>query len=123
MQFLDQVAEQRIQAALGRGEFDNLPGAGRPLELDDDSLVPVHLRMACRILKNAGIVPPEVGTLRELHQLYARIEADASDAALCEAQRRLQFLHYKLERAGLAVTSRAVMAQYQRQVLARLNRS
>lgn len=123
MEFLDHVAEQRIQAALGSGEFENLPGAGRPLELDDDSLIPAHLRMACRILKNAGMVPPEIETLRELHRLYARIDADVSEPALHEAHCRLQFLHYKLERAGFAVTSRAVTAQYQNRMLARLQRT
>lgn len=122
MQFLDRVAEQRIEAALGRGEFDGLPGAGRPLELDDDSLVPPELRAACRILKNSGMVPPEIETLRELHRLYACIEADSSDPAPHEAQRRLQFLHMKLERAGFAVTSRAVMAQYHDRLLAKLQR-
>jgi hypothetical protein len=122
MEFLDHVAEQRIQAALGRGELESLPGAGRPLEFDDNSLIPAHLRMACRILKNAGMLPPEIETLRELHQLYARIDADGSEPALHDARCRLQFLHYKLERAGFTVTSRAVMAQYQDRLLARLQR-
>jgi hypothetical protein len=60
----DLIAERRIQEALARGEFDNLPGAGRPLELDDEPLVPEEVRAIYRVLKNAGFVPPEVEALR-----------------------------------------------------------
>jgi hypothetical protein len=52
---LEIIAERKIEGAIARGEFDNLPGAGRPLDLDDiDPLLPEALRMAQRILKNAG---------------------------------------------------------------------
>jgi len=66
---LDFLAERRIAEAVSRGELDDLPGAGRPLDLDDDTLVPEELRLAYRILKNAGFVPPEVETLNEIAQL------------------------------------------------------
>ena len=69
---LDFIAEQKIAEAIENGDFDDLPGAGKPLELDDDSLVPEDLRLAYRILKNAGFVPPEV---KKLSLLRARIEA------------------------------------------------
>ena len=55
------LAEHRIEEAIARGEFADLPGAGRPLELDDvDPLLPEELRLAYRILKNAGFSPAEV---------------------------------------------------------------
>jgi hypothetical protein len=60
MDLLDQLAE-----AVARGDFEALPGAGRPLELDDDALVPEELRVAYRILKNAGYVPEEVRRAEE----------------------------------------------------------
>jgi hypothetical protein len=46
--------EARIEEAMPRGEFDALPGADRPLVLDDDRLAPEELRAAYRVLKNAG---------------------------------------------------------------------
>ena len=70
---LDFIAEKAIQDAIARGELDDLPGAGRPLELDDDALVPEELRLACRILKNAGYVPAEVQALGEIAQLEALV--------------------------------------------------
>jgi len=68
---LEFIAEQKIAEAIARGELDALPGAGRPLELDDDALIPEELRAANRILKNAGLTPPEV---RKLDLMQARVE-------------------------------------------------
>ena len=45
------IAENRIREAQQNGEFDNLPGMGKPLEFEDDSNIPEDLRMAYKILK------------------------------------------------------------------------
>jgi len=58
MTLLGQIAERQILQAAQRGEFDDLPGAGRPLQLDDDALIPEELRAGYRLLKNAGYLPP-----------------------------------------------------------------
>jgi hypothetical protein len=68
---LDFLVEKKIQEAMACGDFDNLPGAGRPLDLDDDALVPEALRVANRILKNAGLAPPEV---KKLGLMKVRLE-------------------------------------------------
>src|SRR5687768_11778665 len=62
---LDFVAEQKIAEAVSKGELDDLPGSGRPLHLDEDPLVPQEVRLAYRILKNAGFVPAEVQSLKD----------------------------------------------------------
>jgi len=55
MLLLHFIAEERIARAVADGELDNLPGQGRPLDLDDeDPLWPEEVRMARRILRNAG---------------------------------------------------------------------
>jgi hypothetical protein len=54
---LQLIAERRIAEAAVQGEFDDLPGAGKPLDLAEDPLVPEEQRMANRILKNAGFAP------------------------------------------------------------------
>lgn len=80
MQVFEALAEQRIRDAQERGELDDLPGSGAPLELDDDALVPEELRVAYRLLKNAGHVPPEVTALRDLRELErALAQTDAKD--------------------------------------------
>ena len=80
MKSLESLVEQRISEAQERGEFDDLPGAGAPLELDDDRLVPEELRVAYRVLKNAGYVPPEVEALRDVRALEETLQrAEAPD--------------------------------------------
>jgi len=71
----DAIAERRILQAIARGELDGLPGAGRPLALDDDALVPEETRVAHRILKNAGFVPAEILERREIARLEALLPA------------------------------------------------
>ena len=63
------ILEQRMAAAQAEGLFDNLPGAGKPQQLDDDSMVPEEDRMGYRILKNAGFAPPWI-------ELQKTIQAD-----------------------------------------------
>lgn len=75
---LERIAERKIADAIAQGEFDGLPGAGKPLDLAEDPLVPEEMRMANRILKNAGFVPREVEDSAKggkmLTLLNARIE-------------------------------------------------
>jgi hypothetical protein len=81
MDILATIAERKICEAMARGEFDDLPGRGKPLALEDELAgVPAELRMAYKILKNAGFVPPEVELRREilsLRQLVDRLDDDA----------------------------------------------
>lgn len=76
---LDSLVEARIERALERGELTDLPGQGRPLSLEDDTRVAPELRLAYRILKNAGYVPEEIEMRREIMGLAVLI--DATDGA------------------------------------------
>jgi hypothetical protein len=48
------VAERKIEEALAEGQFDELPGMGKPLHFADLSHLPPDMRMAYTILKNSG---------------------------------------------------------------------
>ena len=97
MKLLDALVEQRIAAAAARGEFDDLPGAGAPQDLDDDLLVPEEVRVANRILKNAGFVPPAVEQLRSLRHLQDELNAASDNATRCRLQAKLLALDMALE--------------------------
>jgi hypothetical protein len=101
MLLFDLIAEQRIAEAIARGELENLPGAGRPLDLGDDALIPEDLRMAYRILKNAGFVPPEVEVLRDIGELERCIETLSAGEARSAAWRKLQVLRARIEASGM----------------------
>jgi hypothetical protein len=102
MWLIDQLAEQRIHEAAGQGAFDNLPGAGQPLSLDDDAAVPAELRTAYRLLKNAGYLPPELQLRRDIaeaEQLLALAEQAEERAG---HSRRLRYLVMRLNLTRLA---------------------
>jgi hypothetical protein len=48
MTIFDDIAERRIQAAQAEGEFDKLPGMGRPLVISEDFSMPIEVRIAHR---------------------------------------------------------------------------
>jgi len=100
------IAEQKLEEAARNGEFDNLPGAGTPLNLDDDALIAPELRMAHRVLKHAGLVPPEVELRREISEVHALVAALDDDVARRQALTRLALLELKLEAAGRSRLSR-----------------
>ena len=80
-------AEQRIREALEQGEFDNLPNAGQPLDLESYFAAPADLRMAYSILKNANCAPVEVEILKEIARLKQAI-ADAPDPGTAQGLER-----------------------------------
>lgn len=100
MRVLDALAEQRICDAQARGEFLDLPGAGRPLPEEDLSFVPEELRPAFRMLKNAGYLPPEVEARREMASLRALIGKLGETPERSQAMIRLQLLNARLAGAG-----------------------
>jgi len=85
------------------GAFDDLPGAGRPLALDDDPLVPEDVRVAHRILKNAGFLPAEVATRHEIASLRALLRQTTDEAEQRRASARLALLESALDARGRAL--------------------
>ena len=63
---LERIAEERIREAIQRGEFENIPGSGKPLEFEDDRHIPDDLRLAYKVLKNADCLPPELELKKEI---------------------------------------------------------
>ncbi|HEY0209411.1 DUF1992 domain-containing protein [Acerihabitans sp.] len=103
MWLVDELAEQHIQQAQQKGEFDNLPGYGKPLALDDDSAVPEALRVGFRLLKNAGYLPPELQDRKDALRLSDLLRGiDKQDVRHGEISARLRLLEIKLRQAGMS---------------------
>jgi hypothetical protein len=79
MDSLARIAEQKIREAIERGEFDNLGFHGKPLKLDELSGVPEALRMGFKILKNAGVLPPEMELKKEIVSLQDLLQVCSDD--------------------------------------------
>ena len=80
------IAENRIREALEQGLFENLPGAGQPLNLEEYFNTPEDLRMAFSILKSANCAPAEV----ELASEIARLERALAQSEDATARKTLQ---------------------------------
>lgn len=92
------VAERKIEEAIAQGEFDNLPGMGRPLELEDLSHLPPDMRMAYTILKNSGYLEnaPEKNKPLSVRDMLSSATAERT----CYAKmQRLKVMMARVERA------------------------
>ena len=98
VELLALLAESKIRAAMAHGEFDNLPGHGRPLRLEDCSRVPAELRMGYKLLRNANCLPPELEARKELARLGPLIAAtgDPEERARLSRMRADVELRYQL---------------------------
>lgn len=123
MFILDLIAERKIAEATERGELSNLPGEGQPLQLDDDGMVPEDLRMAYRILKNAGLVPPEVELLRELRELEALVAREGTTDGSSRAARKLELLRLRLATCGCGTDALHPKGAYFAAIAARFGQS
>jgi len=83
------IAENRIREAMEQGEFDNLPGAGEPLSLEEYFATPEDVRMAYSVLKSANCRPLEVELLNEVARLEQAVATAPDDSARAAHQRTL----------------------------------
>ena len=117
----DSLVEARIERAIERGELTDLPGQGSPLSLDDDACVAPELRLAYRILKNAGFVPEEIEVRREIMGLSVLIDA-TEGAERTRAIARRDWLRARIALRGGAGTSLLEHQEYAERVARRFER-
>ena len=72
---MPKAVEIIIQEAMARGEFDNLPGKGKPIDLSAYFDTPEAVRIAYSILKNADILPEEADLLTEIARLKEELDS------------------------------------------------
>jgi hypothetical protein len=76
---IEKFVEEQVRRAIEAGEFDNLPGKGKPLDLRVYFETPEDLRMAYSILKSNNFVPEEVELLKEIGALKKQLEASSDE--------------------------------------------
>ena len=94
---LEKVLEEQIQRAMSEGKFDNLRGAGKPLNLDDYFATPEDIRVGYTLLKNNEFVPPEIELLKEIGILREKIKN-------CTDENERKILNKNLHEKSLALT-------------------
>ena len=92
------MVEKKIREAQRKGEFENLPGCGEPMTLEDDSHIPEELRLSFKILKNANCLPPELQLRKEIRQMEDMLD-DIPDEK--EKYRHMKRINYKVMRLNM----------------------
>ena len=92
LKLLDDHIGRSLAASEQSGELRSAPSYGRPLNLDDGyEQTPAELRMGYKVLKDAGVVPPEVELMRDIETLRLSLaDAPESDAARAQRERLVQ---------------------------------
>jgi len=92
------IVEKKIKEAMDKGEFDDLPGRGKPIAFEDDSNIPEDLRLAFKVLKNADCLPPELQLKKEIRQMEDMLEGIPDEK---EKYRQIKKINYKIMQLNL----------------------
>lgn len=88
MSWVEMIADRKVRDAQEEGLFDNLPGKGRPLNLDIDSRLPPEIRIANQLMRDAGVLPEWIEMekqIRTRRQAWTeRVEAYAQEREAAE---------------------------------------
>lgn len=94
---IDDIIGGWVKDAEASGAIKQLPGYGKPLQLEDDKHVPAKYRMSFRILKNAGYTPPEVDMIKRVAELQTQIDEANDDATRMRLRGERDALKQKLD--------------------------
>jgi len=97
MFFWERIADQKIREAQREGQFDNLPGQGRPIDLKEYFSIAGEWRMAYDLLKKSGVMPGEMQLKKEIEQLEQQLRAESKEAIAELLKRDLAFKRIELE--------------------------
>lgn len=86
---IEKHIDNMIKAAIDRGEFKNLEGEGKPINLDDYFATPEDVRMGYSVLKSSNIVPEEIDRMKEIAELREKLKS-CSEADRPELAKRLR---------------------------------
>ncbi len=96
MHSLRMIAEKKISRAIKDGTLKMDGWKDRPLPPEDDHMVPKDLKMAYKVLKNAGFVPPEIQLRKDINKLEDLIAKTEDEHTRVKQIKKLDFLLLKL---------------------------
>jgi DnaJ family protein C protein 28 len=79
MNIFEWVAEEKIRSAIESGQWDNLPGKGKPLQWQENPFEPPEWRMAFSLLRQNGYSLP---WLEERKEIEAEVQQFRAQLAL-----------------------------------------
>ena len=116
----EKIIESRIKKAQDDGAFEDLPGSGKPLDLEDDRHIPEELRMAHKILKNADCTPPEIQLRKEIRTTEDLLAGMTDTGQKYRTIKKLNYLVLKLNAMRNTNTSFDIPQRYYAEVVDRI---
>lgn len=92
----ERTTEEKIRKSIENGEFDDLPGKGQPLNLDNYFATPAEWRASFSLLKNANVLPEMLDLHCEIERLRLRFEKASDPEEKMQIQRKVNELETKL---------------------------
>lgn len=120
MDLLSFIAEQKIAQAMQERDLNSPKWKGKPLPLDDDRFVPDDLKMAYKILKNSGFLPPEVEERKEVKRLEDLIASSEDEHERLKQMKKLSVLLMKIDAQRPAPVNLANQDDYYQKVVERI---
>jgi len=117
----EKIVEERIRQAQKNGDFEDLPGAGKPLQLEDTGHIPEDLRLAYKMLKNADCIPPELAIKKEILSTEALLEQMTDTQLKYNTLKKLNYLIMKLNTLRKSAIVFELPQKYEEQVADRLS--
>lgn len=115
------IAEQKIAQAMKEKEFTSPEWKNKPLPLDDDRFVPDDLKMAYKLLKNAGYLPPEIENRKEVQRLEDLIARTEDEHERVKQMKKLSVLLMKVDANRSFSSNIANQEDYYRKVVERIS--
>jgi Domain of unknown function (DUF1992) len=120
MDVLSFIAEQKIAQAMQERDLNSPKWKGKPLPLDDDRFVPDDLKMAYKILKNSGFLPPEVEERKEVKRLEDLIASSEDEHERLKQMKKLSVLLMKIDAQRPSPVNLANQDDYYQKVVERI---
>lgn len=118
----EKIVEERILNAQRKGEFDDLPGSGEPIDLGADTCVSEDLRLAYKILKNADCLPPELEIKKEIQQTEDLLANMKDTKSTYKVMKKLNFLIMKLNMVRSAPVFLEMPQRYSEKIISRMQK-
>jgi hypothetical protein len=115
------IAERKISEAIQKGQLDVVGWRNKPLPINNHNLVPEELRMAHKILKNAGYLPPEIEIKKEIQQIKDLLAACEDECTRVKQIKKLNYLVMKLNTMKGDSANIESQEKYYRQVVERIS--
>jgi hypothetical protein len=119
----EKIVEERILKAQKMGEFENLPGAGKPLAFEDNRLISEELRLAYKILKNADCLPVEIELKKEIKQTQDLLTGMQETSKKYQVLQKLNFLILKLNSIRGTLITHEMPQIYEEKLIERFGNS